>query len=152
MILVPDPADAPVMPPVLAPKVHAKLLAALAVNPIAGDVPLQMLALGALVTAGIGFTVTVIASGEPAHVPVVEVGMTLYTIEPAVELLGLVNTWSIVETEPADAFVIPPVLAPKVHVKLLAALAVKPITGDVPLQILAVDALVTVGIGFTVIA
>jgi hypothetical protein len=40
--------------------VHAKLLGALEVNVIFGPVPLQVLAVAELVTAGIGLTVTVI--------------------------------------------------------------------------------------------
>ena len=40
--------------------VQAKLLAALAVKDTFGPVPLQVFAVAALVTAGIGFTVTTI--------------------------------------------------------------------------------------------
>ena len=87
----PAPALAPDMLPVLVPKVHANVLAALAVRLILELVPLQMLLLVAFVTAGIGLTVTVIAVAAPAQEPVVEVGVTLYTMLPAVELPGLVN-------------------------------------------------------------
>ena len=66
------------MPPVIVPIVHEKLLAMLAVKVIFGPVPLQVLAVAALVTAGVGFTVTVIVKAEPAHEPVVEVGVTRY--------------------------------------------------------------------------
>ena len=38
-----------------------------------------------------GLTVTVIGNADPAHEPVVEVGVTLYTTVPAIALLGLVN-------------------------------------------------------------
>ena len=40
---------------------------------------------------------------------------------PAVALLGLVNTWLIAPPEPAVAPVIPPVIVPIVHVKVLGA-------------------------------
>ena len=52
--------------------------------------------------------------------------------------------------EPALAPAIPPAMAPIVQVKLLATLDVNAILGLVPLQVLAVAELVTVGIGFTV--
>ena len=55
-----------------------------------------------------------------------------------------------VEPEPALAPVIPPVIVPIVHVKLLGTLAVKEIFGPVPLQLFAVDELVTVGAALTV--
>ena len=70
---------------------------------------------------------------------------------PAVALLGLVNTWLIVAPEPLLAPVMAPVIVPMVQVKVLAALAVKAIFGLVPLQVLAVAALVTVGDGSRVI-
>ena len=43
-----------------------------------------------------------------------------------------------------------PVIVPIVQVKVLAALAVKLIFGPVPLQVDAVDAVVTAGVGLTV--
>jgi hypothetical protein len=58
---VPEPALAPVILPVIVPIVQAKLLATLDVNAIFGPVPLQVLAVGVLVTIGAGLTVTVIA-------------------------------------------------------------------------------------------
>lgn len=73
------------------PKVQAKLLAALALKLKLGLVPLQVLAVVAVVTLGKGPTVTVIAAGVPAQDPTVEVGVTLYTMLPAFELLGLVK-------------------------------------------------------------
>jgi hypothetical protein len=60
LIVLPDPAAAPVMLPVIVPIVHAKLLGALAVNAMFGLVPLQVLAVLAVVTAGVGLTVTMI--------------------------------------------------------------------------------------------
>jgi hypothetical protein len=60
LIVAPELALAPVMPPVIVPIVHAKLLGALDVKVIFGPVPLQMLAAAELVTVGVGLTVTVI--------------------------------------------------------------------------------------------
>ncbi len=59
-MVAPEPALAPVMPPVIAPIVQAKLLGTLDINVIFGLVPLQVLAVGELVTIGSGLTVTVI--------------------------------------------------------------------------------------------
>ena len=78
MIVEPELALAPVMLPVIVPSVHAKLLAALEVKAIFGPVPLHVLAVVELVTAGVGLTVTVIVVGEPAQLPVVDVGVTIY--------------------------------------------------------------------------
>ena len=78
LIVKPDPALAPVMLPVIVPMVHAKLLGKLAAREILGLVPLQIIAVAPLVTAGTGLTVTVIVKGEPAHKPSVEVGVTIY--------------------------------------------------------------------------
>jgi len=44
-----------------------------------------------LVTAGVGFTVTVMVKADPAHKPVTDVGVTKYCTVPAVALLGLVS-------------------------------------------------------------
>ena len=91
MIVPPDPALAPVILPVIVPMVHAKLLGTLEVNVIFGPVPLQVLAVAALVTAGVGLTVTTMLYGVPTHDPVVEVGVTRYSTVPVAELLGLVR-------------------------------------------------------------
>ena len=91
MITAPELALAPVMLPVIVPSVHAKLLGALDVNTIFGLVPLHMLTVAKLVTAGLGLTVTIILYAEPEHKPVVEVGVTRYSTEPDVALLGLVS-------------------------------------------------------------
>ena len=48
------------MPPVMVPIVHVNVLAVLDVRLILGPVPLQVLAVLGVVTAGFGFTVTVI--------------------------------------------------------------------------------------------
>ena len=74
----PEPALAPVMPPVMIPIVQVKLLGVLEVNVIFGPVPLHVLAVGEFVTVGLGFTVTVIVNAVPTHEPVVEVGVTIY--------------------------------------------------------------------------
>ena len=79
-----------------------------------------------------------------------EVGITLYTTDPAVELLELVNVWLIVEPELLLAPVMPPVIVPIVQLKLLATVAVKPIFGPDPLQVAAVAEVVTAGVGLTV--
>ncbi len=91
MIVVPEPALAPVIPPVMVPMVQPNVLAALAVKLILGPVPLQVLAVLAVVTRGFGLIVTVIVKGLPVHEPVVEVGVTMYCNVPAVELLGFVS-------------------------------------------------------------
>jgi hypothetical protein len=88
---VPDEADAPVIPPVIVPIVQEKLLGTLAVKLILGPVPLQVVAVFAVVTVGDGFTVTVIVYGAPVQLPVVDVGVTTYSTVPAVVLLGLVR-------------------------------------------------------------
>jgi len=91
LIVVPEDADAPVIPPVIVPIVHEKLLATLALKLILGLVPLQVVAVAAVVTVGAGFTVTVIVEAAPAQEPVVEVGVTRYSTVPAVVLLGFVS-------------------------------------------------------------
>ena len=91
MIVLPEEALAPVIPPVIVPIVQIKLLATLAVKLIFDPVPLQILFVAALVTAGVGFTVTVIVNAAPAHEPVVAVGVTIYCTVPLVVLLGLVS-------------------------------------------------------------
>ena len=64
------------MPFVIVPIVQVKLLAALEVKAILVDTPLQILFVDALVTAGAGFTVTVMVVELPAHEPPVDVGVT----------------------------------------------------------------------------
>jgi hypothetical protein len=60
LIVLPDPALAPVMPPVIVPIVHANVLGVLEVSEIFGLVALQTATVAAFVTAGVGLTVTVI--------------------------------------------------------------------------------------------
>jgi hypothetical protein len=90
-MVAPEDALEPVIPPTMVPIVHVKVLGALAVRAIAGLVPLQVLAVAAFVTAGVGLTVTVMVKADPTHDPVVEVGVTRYCTLPAVALLGLVS-------------------------------------------------------------
>jgi hypothetical protein len=78
LIVVPDPALAPVIPPEIVPIVHAKAEGALAVNAMFGLVPLQVAAVAGFVTTGVGFTVTVMVNGVPAQPPTVLVGVTIY--------------------------------------------------------------------------
>lgn len=60
LIVLPEPAEAPVMPPVITPTVHVNVLGAVAVSATLGEVPLQVEAVLEVDTAGVGFTVTVI--------------------------------------------------------------------------------------------
>jgi len=87
----PEPAVAPVMPPVIVPMVQLKVLAIEAVKLMPGLVPLQIVAVGEFVTTGLGLTVTMIENGVPAHEPVVAVGVTIYSTVPDVALLGLIS-------------------------------------------------------------
>jgi uncharacterized protein YqfA (UPF0365 family) len=79
------------MPPVIVPIVHVNVLATLVVKPMFVPVPLQIVFVAAVVTVGVGLTVTVIVRGVPGHEPAVEVGVTTYCIVPAVVLFGLVS-------------------------------------------------------------
>lgn len=147
----PDPAVAPVIPPLIVPMVQLKVLAAVAVSAMLVAVPLQIAAVLVVVTAGIGFTVTVILYGVPAQPGVVvDVGVTTYCTEPGVALLGLVSTWLIVGPLPAEAPVMPPLIVPRVQAKVLGVVAVRETLGFVPLHVLAVAAVVTTGLGLTV--
>ena len=74
----------------------------------------------------------------------------MYWTVPVALLLGLVSVCAMVEPDPADAPVILPVIVPTVQVKVLGVLAVRAILVAVPLQIVAVLAVVTTGVGFTV--
>jgi hypothetical protein len=151
LMVDPEPALAPVIPPEITPIVHVNVLGVLAVNAMFGLAPLQMVAVAGFVTAGFGLTVTVIVYGCPAHDPVVDVGVTKYCTVPAAELLGLVRVWLIVVPDPAVAPVIPPVIVPTVQLNELDAVAVSAMFGLVALQIELVAAVVTAGVGLTVI-
>jgi hypothetical protein len=139
------------MPPLIVPTVHVNVLAADAVNAIFVAVALQIVAVFAVVTTGVGLMVTVIAYAGPGHAGVaVEVGVTRYWTVPAVALDGLVNVCAMVLPEPALAPVILPVIVPMVQVNVLAALEVSAIFVAVALQIVAVLAVVTTGVGLAV--
>jgi len=77
LIVAPELALAPVIPPVMVPSVQAKLLGALEVKDIFGPFPLQSVAVATLVKAGIGFTVTVMVVADPTHEPVFDVGVMI---------------------------------------------------------------------------
>jgi hypothetical protein len=140
-----------VMPPVIVPIVQVNVLAAVEVNAILVADPLQIAAVFAVVTAGVGLTVTVIVYGAPGQAGVaVDVGVTIYCTVPGVALLGLVRVWAIVLPEPALAPVMPPVIVPTVQVNVLAEVAVNAMFVAVALQIAAVFAVVTTGVGLTV--
>jgi hypothetical protein len=139
------------MPPVIVPIVQVNVLAAVEVNAILVADPLQIAAVFAVVTAGVGLTVTVIVYGAPGQAGVaVDVGVTIYCTVPGVALLGLVRVWAIVLPEPALAPVMPPVIVPTVQVNVLAEVAVNAMFVAVALQIAAVFAVVTTGVGLTV--
>jgi hypothetical protein len=152
-IVAPDPLDAPVIPPVIVPIVHANVLGAVAVKGIFVAVLLQMVSVaGTPVTTGVGLTVTVIIYGALAgHVPPVDVGVTRYSTEPAVALLGLLKVCPMVFPEEALAPVIPPVIVPIVHANVLGAVAVRGMFVAVLLQIATAEGTpVTTGVGLTV--
>lgn len=78
-IVAPDPDVAPVMPPLMVPTVQVNVLAVVAVNAMLVVPPLQIAAVFAVVTTGVGFTVTVIVYGAPGQAGVaVDVGVTIY--------------------------------------------------------------------------
>jgi hypothetical protein len=77
LIVAPDPALAPVIPPVIAPIDQVKVLDTDAARLIPGPAPLHVLAVLAVVTTGDGLTVIVIVYGDPMHKPTVEVGVTM---------------------------------------------------------------------------
>jgi hypothetical protein len=150
LMVLPDPALAPVMPPTIVPIVQLNVLGALAVSEIFGPVLLQVEAVRLVVTTGVGLTVTVIVYGDPGQLPVTDVGVTIYCTVPAVLLLGLVNAWLMVLPDELLAPVMPPVIVPMVHANVLDAVAVSEIFGPKPLHVDAVLAVVTEGVGFTV--
>ena len=88
-MIVPDPALAPVIPPVIVPIVQLKVLATVAVRLMFGLVLLQVVAVAGLVTDGLGKTVTVMVNGVPAHDPTTDVGVTIYSTKPETVELGL---------------------------------------------------------------
>jgi hypothetical protein len=77
LMIAPDPAVAPVIPPVIVPTVQVNELGADAVSPIPALVPLQIIADEAVVTTGDGLTVAVKVNGIPGQEPVSEVGVMI---------------------------------------------------------------------------
>ena len=75
MIVLPDPELAPVIPPVIIPTDQVNVLGIEAFNDIFGPIPLQIIAVLAVVTTGAGWTKTVIVNGVPTQEPVTEVGV-----------------------------------------------------------------------------
>ena len=67
----------PVIAPTLVPVVHVNVLLALDVSPIDVATPLQLDAVAALVTAGVGCTVFTTLNADPTQ-PNVDVGVTRY--------------------------------------------------------------------------
>lgn len=57
--------------------------------------PLQMVAVDALVIAGVGFTVTVTVCGVPAQPPAVAVGVTVYVTVCAAEVVFVITSVSV---------------------------------------------------------
>jgi hypothetical protein len=67
------------MPPVIVPTVHVNELAVVEVRAMFVALPLQIVAVFAVVTTGVGFTVTVMVYVGPGHAGVaVDVGVTIY--------------------------------------------------------------------------
>lgn len=82
--------------------------------------------------------------------PEAETGVTLYSTVPGAVDNGLVSACTIEDPDPGLAPVMPPVTVPTVQVNVLAALAVRLMFVEAPLQREKVDAVVTTGTGFTV--
>jgi hypothetical protein len=79
LIVEPDPAVAPAIPPVMVPMVHEKLLAAVAVSAMLTSLLLQIVFVALLVITGTGLTVIVIVVVlVPGQEPETEVGVTIY--------------------------------------------------------------------------
>ncbi len=76
-MVLPEEAEAPVMPPVIVPMVHVNVLGAVAVRAMFGLVALQVEAVFAVVTTGVGFTTTVRVKGFPTQEPVTDVGVII---------------------------------------------------------------------------
>jgi hypothetical protein len=115
LMVAPDAAVAPVIPPVMVPIVQLKVLGVVAVNAMFGLNALHTEYAAGLVTAGFGSTVTMMVKPGPTHPPAVEVGVTIYDTVPDALELGLVSVWLIVEPDPALAPVIPPVTPDTIH-------------------------------------
>jgi hypothetical protein len=148
----PEPADAPVMVPVMVPIVQLYKEGVLDVKTRLVFAPEQILNKPLFIITGMGFTVTTIENGIPEHEPEVDTGVTMYSTVPGVAFPGLVNTWLILFPLPAEAPVIPPVLAPVIHEYEEGIFEVRLIPVEVPLQICIIAWQVITGLGFTVMS
>jgi hypothetical protein len=90
LIKDPDPALAPVIPPVIVPTLQVKLLGIFEVRLILVVPPEQMLAVFPEVTEGLGFTVMVKENGGPLQ-PLAEAMMLIVDVTGAVPVLVAVN-------------------------------------------------------------
>jgi hypothetical protein len=96
-IVAPDPAEAPVIPPVIVPIVQEKLLGILEVRLILVAIPLQVCDVAEVVILGIAFTVAVVVDAGLVHP--FKVTVTEYTPDAAVVALAIVG-FCRVETKP----------------------------------------------------
>lgn len=74
--------------------IHVKAEETLAVSEILGELPLQIIAVFALVITGVGFTVTLTVCDTPGQLPPEEVGVTVYTtvcVTVVVLIMALLN-------------------------------------------------------------
>jgi hypothetical protein len=110
---------------------------------------LQIVVGPAVVTLGVGLTVTTTFTGVPEHE--LADGVTIYVTVP-IEIPGLISTWAIVEPDDEVAPVIPPVTDPIVQLKVApGTLLVSAILVEVAVHIVVIPVAITSGIGLTVI-
>ena len=83
LLIVPPPWAVVLSPPTLAllAAIHEYVEAILELNDKFNATPLHTVAVLALVIVGIGFTVTVTVCAVPGQLPVVAVGVTVYTTD-----------------------------------------------------------------------
>jgi hypothetical protein len=134
----------------LSEAIHEKVEATFEVSGILTVPPLQMVAEDALVTEGVGFTVTLTVCPAPVQLPPVDVGVTVYVTVCAlvVELVIVFESVLVL-----CAVVLSPVvfaLSDAIHENVEATFAVKGMLTAFPEQIVAEPALVIAGVGFTV--
>jgi uncharacterized membrane protein YczE len=134
-----------VIAPIVQLKVAPATLLAKAIFVVA---PLHIVSGLAVVTFGVGLTVTIKLVALPGQE--LAVGVTIYITVPAV-VPAFVSACAIVAPLDADAPVMPPVIAPIVQLKVApATLLAKAIFVVAPLQIVNGLAVVTFGVGLTV--
>lgn len=127
-----------------------KVEATLLVKGILTVPPLQTVAELALVMAGVGLTVTVTVCALPAQSPPLEVGVTVYITLCALAVLFVIAS---LKVPLVCVVVLSPVvlrLSAAIQVNVDGTLLVKGILTVLPLQIVAVFALVITGVGLTV--